>query len=234
MESIFRNIDSLEESHVNISKLIDQLEIESRQDNGEVHQLITGMDSMLNQVGDNHFELQREIEELLESSRRGALSHEKLADMIHAEQVRSNYLTNIVSSLKSQIEGLFTKLVVVTEDEDSVSNPGEIVEQVSDNVNLLWKSVDSLSKLISSPTKKLEYNIQKIDSEVIVHLNKTLHLHDRQSAPTLESFPEKMETQVKAVKKKIEKKNSVPNAPNMGNYFFYLSFFRFILIIFCL
>jgi hypothetical protein len=208
MDSIFQNLDSLEETQDHISRLIEQLDRESHHDHGDVNQLMSGMDAMLSHVGDNHFELQREIEELLESSRKGALSHEKLTEMVNSEQVRSQYLSNIVSSLKSQIEGLFTKLVTAAE-QDIESEPGEIVEQVSSNVNLLWKSVESLSSLINSPTRKLEYNIQKIDSEVIVHLNKTIHLHERQAAPAAENFTDKVETQVKAVKsKKVEKKNS--------------------------
>lgn len=218
MESIFRNIDSLEESQSNITKLLDQLDRDTRQiDNSEVGFLLTGMEEKLGQFSDNHYELQREIEELLESSRRGVLSHEKLTDMVNAEQVRTQYLANIVNSLKTQIEGLFTKLVTTVDEADESVDTSEIVEQVSGNVNLLWKSVDSLSKLIGSPTKKLEYNIQKIDSEVIVHLNKTMHLHDKSSVPTIPengpnagNFAEKMEKSLKAVRsKKTEKRDSL-------------------------
>lgn len=216
-ENIFRHIDAVEESHGQLTKLIDRLDQDTRaMESSEVHQLISGMEGMLGQVTDNHYEMQREIEELLESSRRGVLSHDKLTEMVGAEQVRTQYLVNIVSSLKTQIEGLFNKLITATDDEEVSKEPAEIVEQVSDNMNLLWKSVDSLSKIITSPTKKLEYNIQKIESEVIVHLNKTLHLHDKQQASNpatlatvAESFPSKVENQLKVVRnKKIERKNS--------------------------
>jgi predicted nucleic acid-binding Zn-ribbon protein len=219
MDTVFQHIDNLENSQNQLTRLIEQLDRETRQtQNAEVNELITGMESSLGQFSDNHFELQREIEELLENSRRGALSHEKLAEMVNAEQVRSSYLSNIVNSLKSQVENLFSKLITATND-DEISDPGEIVEHVSNNVNLLWKSVDSLSKLIASPTKKLEYNIQKIDSEVIVHLNKTLHLHDKTGSNNNTTtsvtgsemnFSEKVEKAVKSKKagKKLSNLNT--------------------------
>ena len=244
MESIFRNIDSLEESHSSITRLIEQLDRDSRQnDHSEVGVLISGMEEKLGQFSDNHFELQREIEELLENSRRGALSHEKLTEMVNAEQVRTSYLSSIVNSLKSQIEGLFNKLVAVTdEDSETATEPGQIVEQVSDNVNLLWKSVDSLSKLIGSPTKKLEYNIQKIDSEVIVHLNKTLHVHDKGGNNSSQAegggnFPEKVENKLKAVRTKKQAKGAAPSGnanltPIQGIELNRLSSILFILLIY--
>jgi predicted nucleic acid-binding Zn-ribbon protein len=238
METVFQHIDSLENSQNQLTRLIDQLDRETRHtQNAEVNELITGMESSLGQFSDNHFELQREIEELLENSRRGALSHEKLAEMVNAEQVRTSYLSNIVNSLKSQVENLFNKLLTATNDED-ISDPGEIVEHVSNNVNLLWKSVDSLSKLIASPTKKLEYNIQKIDSEVIVHLNKTLHLHDKTGSNNNTStsvtgsdlnFTEKVEKAVKSKKtgKKLSNLNthgasrqSVLMSPKPSGFYF--------------
>jgi hypothetical protein len=205
MESIYKNIDRLEESQNNITVLLERLDRDTRTESTEVGQLITGMEGILGQFSDNHFELQHEIEDLLESSRRGMLSHEKLTEMVNAEQVRTQYLSSIVNSLKSQIEGLFNKLQTEDEEEDEYGEdePIDVVDKVTDDVNLLWKSVDSLSKLISSPTKKLEYNIQKIDSEVIVHLNKSLHLHDKK-----EDFRDKLEHHVKQIKHKREKSRS--------------------------
>jgi hypothetical protein len=131
---------------------------------------------MLDKFSENQYELQHEIQDILESSRRGLLTHEKLSDMISTEQVRSRFLTGIVGSLKLQIETLFH---VLTSKEITSSEEGDqpsIVEKVQESVSLLWKSVDSLSKIIVSPARKLDNTIRKIDSEVIVHLNKTMHL----------------------------------------------------------
>lgn len=182
-ESFFNNRGHIEESQIQISKLIERLHKDSllERHSDEVSNLITGMESILGHFSNNQYELQNEIEEILESSRRGALTHEKLVEMIQAEQVRSKYLSSIVGSLKDQIENLYVVLTTASNESED-GEPIDVLDMVSNNVSLLWKSVDSLSKIIVSPTKKLESTLSKIDSEVIVHMNKSMYLKDNHSS----------------------------------------------------
>ncbi|RYG92456.1 hypothetical protein EON65_59185, partial [archaeon] len=197
-DSFFNNRDEFESAQNQIAKLIDQLDKGNRlEESIEVSFLITSMESLLDKFSDNQYELQHEIQDILESSRQGLLTHEKLSEMIATEQIRSKYLTGIVGSLKFQIESLFN----VLNNKDGTLDDTDsslIMDKVHENVNLLWKSVDSLSKIIVSPAKKLDTAIRKIDSEVIVHLNKTMHM----SAGSGEKgdFGDKLDKQVKSTR----------------------------------
>lgn len=203
--SLFNNIDRLEESQNNIAVLLDKLDKGSQQEGADVTDVLSGMEGLIGQFSDNHHNLYQEIQDLLENSRQGAYNHGKLEDLIKAEQTRAKYLANIVGSLKVQIETLFNAINnddAADPDGASADDAESVAEKVASNVNLLWKSVDSLSKLIVAPAKKVQYNIQKIDSEVIVHLNR-LHLNADEK-PNY-NFGETLESHVRAVRdKKLE------------------------------
>lgn len=207
--SLFNNIDRLEESQNNIAYLLEKLDKGAQQEGAtDVTDILTGMEGLIGQFSDNHQNLYSEIQDLLENSRQGAYNHGKLEELIKAEQVRAKYLGNIVGSLKVQIETLFNAINTDGVDElpdgGSSDDAESVAEKVADNVNLLWKSVESLSKLIVAPPKKVQYNIQKIDSEVIVHLNR-LHLTDEKAHY---NFGETLENHARAIRdKKLEAKS---------------------------
>lgn len=203
--SLFRNIDRLEESQSHISALLDRLDKTSQQEGAaDVGNILAGMENLIGQFSDNHYNLYHEIQDLLENSRQDAYNHGKLEELIKSEQIRGKYLVNIVGSLKVQIESLFNAINVAVEESESDGggDGGSVMEKVTDNVNLLWKSVESLSQLMTSPAKKVQYNIQKIDSEVIVHLNR-LHLNGDGSEMKKDmNFGEKLESQARYLRDK--------------------------------
>lgn len=44
------------------------------------------------------------------------------------------------------------------------------------NMNLVMKSMDSITKVVVAPSKKLDTTIKKIDSELLIHLNNSIYL----------------------------------------------------------
>lgn len=201
--ALFQNMDSLEESHEQLTQLIERLDRDSHIDAHEMGNLVTGMGGLLGQFSTSHHELQNEMKDLLESSKNGLLTHEKLVEMVHNESIRSKFMNKLIDSLKIQIENLFHTFV---NKDDSEDGQDEMMEKVASNVNLMWKSVNSLSTLMESPAKKLDHTIRKIDSEVIVHLSQNNN-HDRIFADSnREQFTEKIDNQLRSAKER--RKNS--------------------------
>lgn len=212
-DSLYNTRGQLEESLFNTAKLLETLDKNNRlQDVEEYNFLLTGMEGLIGQFSDNHHDLHHEIQEIMESSRMGLLTHEKLVEMVSAEQIRSQYLSNIVGSLRDQIENLFTTIMSSAEEQDN-GDPEELLDKVSSNVNLMWKSVESMSKVIASPSKRLDQTIRKIDSEVVVHLSKTLQQND---GKVKENFTDKLDRRLQKAKEKEDRRRrmSSPDSEN--------------------
>lgn len=161
--SLIESINLMDEAHTNITNLLEQLDVGDN--TKETINVIGGMDGLLGTFSIRSFEMQQEMNRLLESSKSGALSHNMLADYFSKEQVRSNYLLNILGSLRDQIEGFhnfFHSIIPNDDDDQSMS--------VSEKINLMLMSVESLGRIASTPSHQLEQTIQSIDVQVIQQL----------------------------------------------------------------
>jgi hypothetical protein len=162
--SLIESINLMDEAHTNITNLLEQLDVGDNT-NSETINVIGGMDGLLGTFSIRSFEMQQEMNRLLESSKSGALSHNMLADYFSKEQVRSIYLLNILGSLRDQIEGFhnfFHSIIPNDDDDQSMS--------VSEKINLMLMSVESLGRIASTPFHQLEQTIQSIDVQVIQQL----------------------------------------------------------------
>lgn len=162
--SLIESINLMDEAHTNITNLIEQLDVGDNT-SSETINVIGGMDGLLGTFSIRSFEMQQEMNRLLESSKSGALSHNMLADYFSKEQVRSSYLLNILGSLRDQIEGFhnfFHSIIPNDDDDQSMS--------VSEKINLMLMSVESLGRIASTPSHQLEQTIQSIDVQVIQQL----------------------------------------------------------------
>lgn len=164
LTSVIESINLMDEAHTNITNLLEQLDVGDNT-NSETINVIGGMDGLLGTISIRSFEMQQEMNRLLESSKSGALSHNMLADYFSKEQVRSNYLLNILGSLRDQIEGFhnFFHTIIPNDDDDQSMS-------VSEKINLMLMSVESLGRIASTPSHQLEQTIQSIDVQVIQQL----------------------------------------------------------------
>lgn len=164
LTSVIESINLMDEAHTNITNLLEQLDVGDNT-NSETINVIGGMDGLLGTFSIRSFEMQQEMNRLLESSKSGALSHNMLADYFSKEQVRSNYLLNILGGLRDQIEGFhnFFHTIIPNDDDDQSMS-------VSEKINLMLMSVESLGRIASTPSHQLEQTIQSIDVQVIQQL----------------------------------------------------------------
>ena len=162
--SLIESINLMDEAHTNITNLLEQLDVGDNT-SSETINVIGGMDGLLGTFSIRSFEMQQEMNRLLESSKSGALSHNMLADYFLKEKVRSCYLLNILGSLRDQIEGFhnfFHSIIPNDDDDQSMS--------VSEKINLMLMSVESLGRIASTPSHQLEQTIQSIDVQLIQQL----------------------------------------------------------------
>ena len=172
----------LEDSQSHIATLLEMLSIENyAEESIQASSMINSMEGMLGRFSDNHYDIQNEMNEMLESSRRGLLTHGQLSEMVSAEATRSQHLGNILNSLKSQIENMYDALNDLRSETESTNGADEVVQQeivhksnqIVNKVDLIMKSVNAMDRIAVAPIKRLPNAIMNIDSEVVMHVNKT-------------------------------------------------------------
>jgi hypothetical protein len=168
----------LEDSQSHIANLLEMLAMENyAEESAQASKIISSMGNMLGHFSDNHYDVQNEMNEMLESSRRGLLTHGQLQELVSAEAVRSQHLVGILNSLKYQIESMYDALSDLKLDAEMDETDQHEVPQPAKNltakVQLMMKSVTSMDRIALTPAKKLSSAIATIDSEVVMHVNKT-------------------------------------------------------------
>lgn len=168
----------LEDSQTHISDLLEMLAMENFADESmQASSIINSMGSVLGKFSENRFDFQSEMNAMLESSRRGMLTHSQLSELVSAEANRSHHLVNILDSLKYQIENMHDALADLRDstelDEDSRAEFDSTASRLAMKVNLIMKSVTSMDRIVTAAPKKLPAAIACIDSEVVMHVNKT-------------------------------------------------------------
>lgn len=169
----------LEDSQTHISDLLEMLAMENyAEESTQASSIINSMGTVLGKFSDNRFDFQTEMNAMLESSRRGMLTHAQLSELITAEANRSHHLNNILNSLKFQIENMHDALsdlrdTTELDDDGSQSELYETASQLTKKVALVMKSLTSMDRIVTAPIKKLPAAIACIDSEVVMHVNKT-------------------------------------------------------------
>lgn len=169
----------LEDSQSHIANLLEMLALENYADeSASVSYMMNSMGNMLGKFSENHSEIESEMNEMLESSRRGLLTHGEVADLIANEATRSYYLSNILDGLKFQIESMHEVLAEMRDDKDktAIDNAEELrhaATHLASKMNMILKTVDSMDRLVASPAKKVQQAVAVIDSEVVMHVNKT-------------------------------------------------------------
>lgn len=207
----------LEDSQSHIANLLEMLAFENHADeSASVSYMMSSMGHMLGKFSENHSEIESEMNEILESSRRGLLTHSEVADLIANEATRSYYLSSILDSLRYQIESMHEVLTEMRENNDEdTESPADLrlaANNLANKMNVVLKSVTSMDRLIQSPAKKVQQAVAVIESEVVMHVNKTQLGSSTNKADAKEKEKEKAE---KAAAKKSAQKPPVPQVPQV-------------------
>jgi hypothetical protein len=169
----------LEDSQSHIANLLEMLAFENyAEESSQASHIINGMEAMIGKFSENHYDIQVEMNSMLESSRRGLLTHGQLSELVAAEATRSQHLAGILDSLKDQIENMYEALadgkVYDHEAEEVVQQEfTKSSNNFAQKVELLMKSVNSMERVVVAPPKKIASAVACIDSEVVMHVNKT-------------------------------------------------------------
>jgi len=169
----------LEDSQSHIANLLEMLAFDNHADeSASVSYMMNTMGTMLGKFSENHSEIESEMNEILESSRRGLLTHSEVADLIANEATRSYYLSSILDSLRLQIESMHEVLTDMREsnEEDETGSQADLrlaASNLASKMNVVLKSVTSMDRLVQSPAKKVQQAVAVIESEVVMHVNKT-------------------------------------------------------------
>lgn len=169
----------LEDSQSHIANLLEMLAFDNHADeSASVSYMMNTMGNMLGKFSENHSEIETEMNEILESSRRGLLTHSEVADLIANEATRSYYLSSILDSLRFQIESMHEVLTEMREnnEDDNSGSQADLrlaASNLASKMNVVLKSVTSMDRLVQSPAKKVQQAVAVIESEVVMHVNKT-------------------------------------------------------------
>jgi hypothetical protein len=169
----------LEDSQSHIANLLEMLAFENyAEESSQASHIINGMEAIIGKFSENHYDIQMEMNSMLESSRRGLLTHGQLSELVAAEATRSQHLAGILDSLKDQIENMYEALadgkVYDHEAEEVVHQEfTKSSNNFAQKVELLMKSVNSMERVVVAPAKKIASAVATIDSEVVMHVNKT-------------------------------------------------------------
>ena len=169
----------LEDSQSHIANLLEMLAFDNHAgESASVSYMMNTMGNMLGKFSENHSEIETEMNEILESSRRGLLTHSEVADLIANEATRSYYLSSILDSLRFQIESMHEVLTEMREsnEEDNSGSQADLrlaASNLASKMNVVLKSVTSMDRLVQSPAKKVQQAVAVIESEVVMHVNKT-------------------------------------------------------------
>ena len=202
----------LESSQTHISELLEMLALENYADeSASVSYMMSSMGTILGKFSGNHIEIESEMNEMLESSRRGLLTHGEVAELIQNEATRSYCLSNILDGLKYQIENMHEVLLELRDSSKDNSSVEDIVEfrqtasTLTKKVDLILRSVDSMDRLVQAPVKKVQQAVAVIDSEVVMHVNKTQLGAGTSKTDAKEAEKEKERLKVEKAEKTAEK-----------------------------
>lgn len=143
--SVIESINLMDEAHMNITNLIDRLDSRDDNTNSATISAIDVMEGLLGQFSNRQFEIQQEMSTLLQSSKHGALSHEQLATYFSNEQLRSNYIINILDGLKSQLESFHVLIYSTLLNDVNINDEVvDVANTMNKKLSLIMKSIDSL------------------------------------------------------------------------------------------
>lgn len=158
--------EELLKSQDQMTILLESLSDAENPENKNINNSMSMMTGMLKGFSNTQKEMQTDMKDILESFKNGLLTHEKLAEMIGGEQIRSNFLGKLVGSVKIQLENLFK---FVDSKIDSSDSSNVEVDQIMNDMNMAMKSVDAITDLIVTPIRRLDRTLSKIDNSLLVH-----------------------------------------------------------------
>lgn len=164
-----RKKKNLENTLENITSLLDHLHQDSSlQDNAEYTRIQQNMKFLFNTVTSHQMDLLGDLHSVVESFKAGLMSPEQLEMMIKVEQDRSEMILGLASRIGDHLQELFTMIEQIIDHVETGSPlPSEgLGAPLRSQMNLVFESVDSISRIINTPPGNLQQTFDAIEKDI--------------------------------------------------------------------
>lgn len=172
-----RRKHNLENTLENISSLLDNLHGDNADDNnGEYNRIQQNMKFLFSTVASHQMDLLGDLSSVIESFKAGLMSPEQLEMMIKAEQDRSEMILGLAGRVGDHLQDLFKMIEAILEHVETgsplpVGGLSGLGGSVRSQMNLLFESVDSISRIINTPPANLQQTFEDIEKDIAVAVN---------------------------------------------------------------
>ena len=161
-ETLALLLESLDEKGVNISERADVLK--------EV------VDELFSKTNMSHVAAAEDLRSILNAFSSGSvISPSVIENIINTEITRSSFLLNIANSLHLQLENLHSVMHdMVDHVEHGDSWPDISMHTLSRDINFMMQSVDSITKIVQTPSSRMHHTISQVESKIKPHVENIL------------------------------------------------------------
>jgi predicted transcriptional regulator len=164
-----RRKQNLEDTLENISTLLENLHRDNSVENdAEYGRIQQNIKSMFHSVNSHQMDLLGDLTAVVESFKAGLMSPEQLEMMVRAEQDRSEMIMGLAGRVGEHLKDLFKmidELIDSVEAGEAVAIEG-LGGSMRSQMNLVFESVDSISRIMSTPPANLQQTMQDIEKDI--------------------------------------------------------------------
>lgn len=143
----------------------------------DIKTLQNSVDSLIHKYYVKHGDMQVEMNSLLEDLKSGMISRDQLESLVKSDQDRSSFVFDLAQSVAKQLFFLFKTFGGIISNADHsvlVSEDGESVEGILEDMKVAADTVDSLMEAVHVPAQDLKKIIDQTQKNLNPLINKTL------------------------------------------------------------
>jgi hypothetical protein len=163
------------ESQNNINHLLSELEQHHAQNgNREMAYVQANITDLMGKFQDSQHDLRGDLMDVLESFQKGTMSADELAALLQGEKERGSLSIKLVEEIQSNLEDVIQFVAHFVHDvEQGKPLPKQSFKSLFQELDLVSDSVNSMSKVVRTPSRKVREMRAKIGSEVEVRAEKS-------------------------------------------------------------
>jgi hypothetical protein len=163
------------ESQNNINHLLSELESNHLQNaNREMAYVQANITDLMGKFQDSQTDLRGDLMDVLESFQKGTMSTEELGALLQGEKERGSLSIKLVEEIQSNLEDVIAFVAHFVHDvEQGKPLPKQSFKSLFQELDIVSDSVNSISKVVRTPNRKVREIKAKIGSEVEVRMEKS-------------------------------------------------------------
>jgi hypothetical protein len=163
------------ESQNNINHLLSELEQNHTQNaNREMAYVQANITDLMGKFQDSQQDLRGDLMDVLESFQKGTMSADELAALLQGEKERGSLSIKLVEEIQSNLEDVIQFVAHFVHDvEQGKPLPKQSFKSLFQELDIVSDSVNTISKVVRTPSRKVREMRAKIGSEVEVRAEKS-------------------------------------------------------------